>query len=270
MIVPVFVLPSTAFARPAASTPTLTTDCAHLVTPWVALYQDSNFGGRELCFEGTGLINLVDYGFNGQTRSINIAATGSFYALPDGAGDQLPFYSGDEQADLGAWDNQISSFIVTGGSSPQPDGTQNPPFFCIGGGSCNGTPSGNTGKPLPPSNNEQVKELVGLVGNIVSASDKICSVFKCKASVAVPISLLNKLDTIGNLGLATVQVGILSQKLAALNEALKQFGRHSHQACVAAQAAYDANKNLHETLLNVVPGLELIFPLPAGDGPICG
>lgn len=84
-----------------------------MVTPWVALYQYSNYGGRELCFEGTGLINLADYGFDKETMSINIAANGVFYNQPDGQGSQLGFYYGDEKADLGSWDNQISSFRVT-------------------------------------------------------------------------------------------------------------------------------------------------------------
>jgi hypothetical protein len=57
--------------------PTIMTDCAHLVTPWVALYQYSHFGGRELCFEGKGLINLADFGFDKQTEAINIAANGA-------------------------------------------------------------------------------------------------------------------------------------------------------------------------------------------------
>jgi serine/threonine protein kinase len=94
--------------------PTLTTDCAHLVTPWVALYQYSHFGGRELCFEGKGLINLADFGFDKQTEAINIAANGVFFDQPNGKGTQLGFYYGDEQADLGNWDNRISSFRVDG------------------------------------------------------------------------------------------------------------------------------------------------------------
>lgn len=84
------------------------------MTPWVAVYQYSNYGGRELCFEGIGLINFADYGFDKQTMSINIAANGAFFDQPGGEGNQLPFYYGDEQSDWGAWDNQISSFIVTG------------------------------------------------------------------------------------------------------------------------------------------------------------
>ncbi len=92
--------------------PTLTTDCGHLVTPWVALYQYSNFGGRELCFEGTGIINLADFGFDKQTEAINIAANGEFFDQANGQGAQLTFYYGDEKADLGNWDNRISSFKV--------------------------------------------------------------------------------------------------------------------------------------------------------------
>jgi serine/threonine protein kinase len=97
-----------------APAPTITTDCAHLVTPWVAIYQYSHFGGRELCFEGKGLVNLATYGFDKQTDSINIAANGSFYDQANGQGAGLGFYYGDEQADLGTWDNRISSFVVTG------------------------------------------------------------------------------------------------------------------------------------------------------------
>ncbi|HCI78979.1 MAG TPA: hypothetical protein DHW02_04745, partial [Ktedonobacter sp.] len=92
--------------------PTLTTDCAHLVTPWVALYQYPHFGGRELCFEGKGIINLAAYGFDKQTSSINIAANGAFFDQQNGQGAQLAFYYGDEQADLGNWDSRISSFRV--------------------------------------------------------------------------------------------------------------------------------------------------------------
>jgi uncharacterized Zn-binding protein involved in type VI secretion len=93
--------------------PILTTDCGHLTTPWVALYQYANFGGRELCFEGTGLMNLRDFEFDNQTMSINIAANGTFFDGTDGGGNQLAFYYGDEQADLGSWDNTIESFAVT-------------------------------------------------------------------------------------------------------------------------------------------------------------
>jgi hypothetical protein len=46
--------------------------------------------------------------------SINIAANGTFFDQPNGQGNQLGFFYGDEQANLGSWDNRISSFIVTG------------------------------------------------------------------------------------------------------------------------------------------------------------
>ena len=114
---------------------------------------------------------------------------------------------------------------------------------------------------------DQTKELVSLVGNIVDASHTICDVLKCTPSVAVPISKLNQLSTIYNLGQAIEQGTILSQKLAALNQAITQFGRHSPQTCVAANEAFVANRNLHETLISLVPGLELIFPLPADGNP---
>jgi len=94
------------------SRPTLTTDCGHLVTPWVALYQYTQFGGRELCFEGKGSINLSDFGFEKETEAINIAANGVFFDQSDGKGARLGFYYGDRESDLGSWNNRISSFRV--------------------------------------------------------------------------------------------------------------------------------------------------------------
>ncbi|GAC1625980.1 MAG: hypothetical protein NVS4B9_17490 [Ktedonobacteraceae bacterium] len=94
--------------------PTLTTDCGHLTTPWVALYQYANFRGRELCFEGTGMMNLIDFEFDNQVMSINIAANGTFFDDINGRGNSLGFHYGYEQADLGTfWDNRIESFVVT-------------------------------------------------------------------------------------------------------------------------------------------------------------
>jgi hypothetical protein len=94
------------------SRPTVTTDCGHLVTPWAALYQYTQFRGRELCFEGKGLINLSDFGFDKETEAINIAANGVFFNQPDGKGAWFRFYYGDRESDLGSWNNRISSFRV--------------------------------------------------------------------------------------------------------------------------------------------------------------
>lgn len=99
--------------------PALTTDCAHLVAPWVALYPGKDFGGDPLCFEGTGLVNLAAYDFDKRTRSINSGAiNGTFFDQPSGQGNQMAFpkpkpgYAGWQQANLGTWDTKISSFIV--------------------------------------------------------------------------------------------------------------------------------------------------------------
>jgi hypothetical protein len=98
-------------------TPTSTvhlTQCGNnLITPWVALYQYSNFGGQQICFSGVGLINLANYGFSAQTQCINIGANGTFFDQSGGQGAQLGFYYGDEHADLGSWDNRIVSFVIT-------------------------------------------------------------------------------------------------------------------------------------------------------------
>jgi hypothetical protein len=99
------------FTSPSNSnSPRLTTDCGHLKTPWVALYEDSNYSGRQLCFEGTGWIYLDQYDFSEKTSSVNIAANVSFY---DKYRDELNYGYGYQTGNMGSWNDKIVSILVT-------------------------------------------------------------------------------------------------------------------------------------------------------------
>jgi hypothetical protein len=86
---------------------------------WAAFYWDVNFSGPQLCFTGTGSIDLSNYdGYPGQTwrnhaSSINIAARGQFF---DQNGSALGFYRGMRVSDLRTmgWNDRISSFQIVG------------------------------------------------------------------------------------------------------------------------------------------------------------
>jgi hypothetical protein len=84
----------------------------HMITPWVALYPHANFGAPSMCFSGVGSVNLADYGLDKKTMCINIGANGVFFDGPNGTGAQLQFFYGDEQPDLGSWDNRITSLRI--------------------------------------------------------------------------------------------------------------------------------------------------------------
>jgi len=93
--------------------PHATSNCERLIAPWVVLYDEPNFAGRLICFEGAGAANLTDYGFDKLTSSVNVAANGAFFDNVDGDGSQRSFRYGDREAQLDTgWDNKISAFRV--------------------------------------------------------------------------------------------------------------------------------------------------------------
>jgi hypothetical protein len=48
--------------------------------PWIAFYDGRHWGQPEICFNGSGLVNLSDYGWALRAQSINASAnSGCFY-----------------------------------------------------------------------------------------------------------------------------------------------------------------------------------------------
>ena len=70
----------------------------------------------------------------------------------------------------------------------------------------------------------QVLQVWNLVNNLVSATNLVCQVLVC-GQIARPVGLLDNVMTIGDLGAAIFQAGVVAVDLANLNAAIRQ-GRH--------------------------------------------
>lgn len=90
---------------------------ANLPSPWVALYQDINFGGAQICFVGTGSVNLNNYTlscilfvctqWNNQASSFNSGATAKLTTDYNGNGNPC-------NLGVGSRSNNISAFCGSG------------------------------------------------------------------------------------------------------------------------------------------------------------
>jgi hypothetical protein len=81
--------------------------------PWAAFYDGRHWGQPEICFNGSGLVNLSDYGWALRAQSINASAnSGCFYDDEFGQGQRLCFKGGFYKDDLGSWNNRIVSFRI--------------------------------------------------------------------------------------------------------------------------------------------------------------
>jgi hypothetical protein len=86
-------------------------DCNHLSVPAIAFYAGTNFAQPEICFEGSGSVNLQDYGWANRAQSINVGvSSGCFYDGANETGNSWCFSGSFTKGDLGSWDNHIVSF----------------------------------------------------------------------------------------------------------------------------------------------------------------
>ncbi len=104
-------------------------DCALVyTTPWVAFYENADYGGEEICFIGTGFIpNLGEYwidwpfvSWNDQVSSLNMGAYGYLYQDINGGGKSCYYHEGEENSYINnvcgsGWNDTLSSFSVQGG-----------------------------------------------------------------------------------------------------------------------------------------------------------
>jgi len=89
-------------------------DCnVPLSHPWVAFYDGRNFALPKICFEGSGLVNLTDYGWANRAQSINVSVNaGCFYDDEFGRGQSSCFKGAFRDNDLSSWNNRIVSFRI--------------------------------------------------------------------------------------------------------------------------------------------------------------
>lgn len=86
-------------------------DCNHLSVPAIAFYAGKNFVQPEICFEGSGSVNLQDYGWANRAQSINLGVhSGCFYDGANETGNSWCFSGSFTKGDLGSWNQHIVSF----------------------------------------------------------------------------------------------------------------------------------------------------------------
>jgi hypothetical protein len=107
MLITEVILAATVFAAPEPW------NCNRLQVPAVAFYDGRNFTQPEICFQGSGLANLSDYGWANRAQSINVGShAGCFYDDEFGQGQRWCFKGSFQKADLASWNNRIVSFRI--------------------------------------------------------------------------------------------------------------------------------------------------------------
>jgi hypothetical protein len=92
------ILASTVFAEPTPRT----CDAPGGPCPWVAFYDQPNWGQPSICLNGSGLANLSDYGWVNRAQSINVSSNaGCFYDNEFGQGYRWCFKGNFRDNDLG-------------------------------------------------------------------------------------------------------------------------------------------------------------------------
>lgn len=93
--------------------------------PWVSLYQNSGYGGAQICFVGTGSGNLTNYwinwftSWNDQTSSFNMGAYGYMTTDINGNGGHCYFHPGAETSYINnycgsGWNDVVSYVNISG------------------------------------------------------------------------------------------------------------------------------------------------------------
>jgi hypothetical protein len=111
LLVALPVLGSTATAAAAGAQSIRRVECSdHLHTPWIALYEEVNFGGRCNAYEGTGIIELPS-GVANTASSINVGANGWLLGPRANQRDSWPVRYGTQIADLRTigWNDHIAA-----------------------------------------------------------------------------------------------------------------------------------------------------------------
>ena len=111
LVVTLPVLGSTATATAAGAQSIHRVECSdHLHAPWIALYENVNFGGRCDAYEGTGIIELPS-GVANTASSINVGANGWLLGPRANQRDGWPVRYGTQIADLRTigWNDHIAA-----------------------------------------------------------------------------------------------------------------------------------------------------------------
>jgi hypothetical protein len=113
-----------------------------------------------------------------------------------------------------------------------------------------------------------IAELARTVQRLVQASNFACQALDC-GTVAEPVLVLDHAFTISDLTAAIALSVQVRDDLEQANKALDEYGKDSPEFCRAIHTLVGHTRELHESLVSIVPGLELVFPLPAFSDTSC-
>ena len=130
------------------------------------------------------------------------------------------------------------------------------------------TVNGSTKSGNAPSLAAQVAELTGMFWKVVETSNTVCDLLECKTippDVGRSISAISHVAAVYELGKANQQAVVVGNDLAALSRETKGHVRGaplSTKARTLANKTWNDTRELHLTLVNLVPGLAQFFPVP--------
>jgi hypothetical protein len=114
----------------------------------------------------------------------------------------------------------------------------------------------------------EVIELTRMFWQVVATLNTVCDLWECKMTppdVAKSINTINKIVTVADLADASRQALVVRNDLEALK---KETHGHvkgaplSPKARALAKTTWNDTRELHKTLVGLVPGLEQFFPIP--------
>lgn len=97
----------------------------NLPTPWIALYENINYGGLQICFVGTGSDNMANYWINWPVynwsqavSAFNMGANGRLTQLANGNGNGHNYSVGEQTGNISAywgsgWNDNVKWASIT-------------------------------------------------------------------------------------------------------------------------------------------------------------
>ena len=113
---------------------------------------------------------------------------------------------------------------------------------------------------------ERLEDANNLVGDMFQAMELVCSSLRCPgfadSSLGRVLGFINRAGTIVNFEAIATYMVSWRDDLEALNQALAHYEKDAPQVRAAAARVCHSTRNVHRSLVHLVPGLEVLFPPP--------
>ena len=122
---------------------------------------------------------------------------------------------------------------------------------------------------VAPDDTSQVLQLTKMFLEVATTLNTVCVLLECREippDISGSISKIGKVPTVANLGIAAARAFVVSNDLSALAQETKGHVRGAPLSTKTRELAiktWNDNRQLHLTLVGLVPGLEQFFPVPS-------